>query len=143
MSPPNSRLAYTDCYDIMNAAIKDGTGARVEVESENHGINLRMRIQYARRIDRLDNRMTYAADSPLYGRSVYDPLVMRLKQIDDCWWVYLEVCSIGNLNIQGLSEVPHGASIEPEPDTESELEGPVEPIDTDVELPEPEPLRRI
>lgn len=139
MSPPNSRLAYTDCYDIMNAAIKDGTGARVEVADMNIGTNLRMRIQYARRIDRLDNRMTYEQGDPLYGRSVYDSLVMRLKQVDGRFWVYLEVRSIEKLNIESLSEVPHGTVAE----SDDEDEDLPEPADTDVELPEPEPLRRI
>ena len=90
MTISNSRLSYEDCYKIMDAALDDKIGARVKMVNHDAAVFLRMRLHTARSIDRRDNQQIYEEDDPLYGRSVYDKLVTRIRKIDDDIWIYVE-----------------------------------------------------
>lgn len=75
----------------MDQAVADPKGVRVRVESEPAGIYLRMRLHQARTIDRDDNRKTYEAGHPMYGRSPYDALVFRSPFTDTDGAVWLQI----------------------------------------------------
>lgn len=104
MPTSTSRLSYQDCYDIFNAALANERGIRFEVPDFGAGNQLRVRLHYARSIDRKENREAYATDHKLYGRSIYDPLVVRLRNEDRKWWIIIEKFSIDSLNIQPLGK---------------------------------------
>ena len=94
-----SRLAYEDCYKVMDAALEDAIGARVKFIDHGTAMFFRMRLHQARKIDRKDNMQLYEEDHPLYGRSAYDKLAARV--IDA--WVYVEKIGIDLGEIEPLS----------------------------------------
>lgn len=93
MPPPTSQLAHTDILAAMDRAISNGKGVRVFCgPSLGDAVNLRQRAYRAREIDRRENRKIYEPEDPLYGRSVYDRLLMIPRENDaDGWFLYIEV----------------------------------------------------
>ena len=91
-----SRLAYSDCYDLLEKAISSDyqTGLRVLFANRNEAIHFRQRLHNARYVDRLDNTKVYPDNHPMYGRSVYDILHIRCREMRDHdktgWWLRLE-----------------------------------------------------
>lgn len=116
-----SRLAYEDCYKVMDAALDDAVGARVKFSDHGMAMFFRMRLNQARKIDRKDNMQLYEEDHPLYGRSAYDKLVARVEDT----WVYVEKIGIDLGDIEPLSGVPKL----PPPEPILQLEAPT-PTDT-------------
>lgn len=104
MATSQSRLSYTDCYEVLDKAIANQKGIRVEVSDLGAGRHYRVRLHQARSIDRKDNKETYPEDHKLHGRSVYDQLVVRLRLVKSKWWMYIERFSTDNLNIEPLGE---------------------------------------
>ena len=104
MATSTSRLAYNDCFDVLDEALANKKGIRVEVPDWNTGNYYRLRLHSARAIDRKDNKETYPDDHKLYGRSIYDQLVVRLREEGKKWWMYIERFSTENLNIEPLGE---------------------------------------
>mgnify|MGYP001604604296 CR=1 FL=1 len=104
MATSQSRLSYSDCYEVLDKAIANQKGIRVQVDDFGAGNNYRLRLHQARAIDRKDNRETFPEGHKLHGRSVYDQLVVRIKEIKGKWWMYLERFSTANLNIEPLGE---------------------------------------
>jgi hypothetical protein len=50
-----------------------------------------MRMNQARQLDRRFNGERYrGVDDPRRGRSNYDALSMRVRRVDDMYWVYVE-----------------------------------------------------
>lgn len=119
MSLSNSRLAYNDCFDLLDRALDDPRGIRVELADENSAVYLRMRIHHARSIDRADNEKTYEPDHPLHGRSPYDILVCRIDSASDPVWLYLDKQKV---EIGRIEPIPEGTLIEHRPMLQ--LEGP-------------------
>jgi hypothetical protein len=104
MATSTSRLSYRDCYDVFDAALSNERGVKIEMLDYGAGNHFRVRLHTARSIDRKDNRAMYQPDHKLYGRSIYDPIVIRLRQEGTQWWMYLERFDAGSLNIQPLGE---------------------------------------
>lgn len=91
MSLSNSRLSYSDCFKLLDQALEESRGIRVQVPNIESANYLRMRIHHARSIDRSDNKHTYEdPQHPLHGRSVYDELIVRIEESGDRGWVYLD-----------------------------------------------------
>lgn len=106
MSTSTSRFAYQDCYDVLDRALEDDRGVRVKVKTLGDGTNFRVRIHTARRIDRDENRVLYPEqDHPMHGRSVYDPLVVKLATVNGAHYVYIEKREVIIGEVEGLSEV--------------------------------------
>lgn len=104
MTAPTTRLAYNDAFEAMNKALDDPTGIRIQVGSLPEAYTLRSRLHYARRIDRRDNTNLEETDE-LYGRSAFDPLIVRIKQDEEGeWWVYIERSTLKHNVIESLSE---------------------------------------
>ncbi len=90
MSLSTSRLAYTDCYELLDRAVEDTRGIRASVPTQAAATHLRMRIHQARAIDRSENAKTYAVDHPMHGRSPYDIFTVRIEESPACFWLYLD-----------------------------------------------------
>jgi len=110
MSLSNSRLAYTDCYELLDKALDEPRGIRVEVPDLNAATYLRMRIQHARAINRAENEKTFPDPAdPLHGRSVYDIFVVRIEDAGDHAWVYLDKQKV---ELGKVESIPEGHQIE-------------------------------
>ena len=113
MSLSNSRLAYRDCFDLLDRALEEGRGIRIELASRANATTFRMRIHQARQLDRTDNTATYPADHHLYGCSIYDELVARIEELDGRVFLHLDKQKV---DILGVEPIPEGYAIAaPEP----------------------------
>ena len=109
MTAAVSRLAFNDCFDIFDQAIADPTGIRVAFSSEGAAIHFRMRLHRARTIDRQDNAKLHPSDHPMHGRSPYDQIIIKIRKVEEGWFVYLEaLLDAGRLRVESLEglEVP-------------------------------------
>lgn len=92
MPMPLSPLAYTDCYQLFDAAVADPKGARVCKGKKEAAEHFRFRCNYARKINRDENARTYEPDHPMHGKSEYDKVTLTLREdTEGQWWVYAEV----------------------------------------------------
>lgn len=109
MPVSNSRLSYSDCFTLFEKALEDTKGARFQVAGGgNYGDShhFRLRMHQARSIDRKDNRELFQLGDPLFGRSVFDPLVIQIKQdTEGLWWIYVKHTEIDADQIEALSEL--------------------------------------
>src|SRR5262245_66125607 len=110
MTASTSRLAYSDCFDLMDRAMDSRVGIRVPMRRKDSIIDnrgaawqLRTRLHSARRIDRKDNTHIYEQGHPLYGRSRYDELCVRIYEENGTPYVYLEKRLIQEYQIEELS----------------------------------------
>lgn len=110
MTAPTTRLSYGDAYEALDLAKDDAKGIRLKQKDYASAATFRSRIHYARQVDRKDNLDIYDPGDPLFGRSVYDTLVVRLKQdTEGEWWVYIEHATIANMVVESLSEAEDAA----------------------------------
>lgn len=109
MPVSNSRLSYTDCFTLFDRALDDKKGVRYQVNkgaSRGDAWQFRLRMHNARQIDRKDNKELYEVGAPLYGRSIYDPLLIQIKQdVEQKWWIYVVHTEIDGDEIEALSEL--------------------------------------
>ena|SRR3974390_342155 len=77
MPTSNDRLSYTDCYVILERAIRDKVGIRLKFSNYGAAMHLRTRLHTARQLARAE------------GQSEYDPLVLRVRE-DNGSWLYIE-----------------------------------------------------
>lgn len=106
----SSPLAYSDCYDAMNRALEDDRGVRLKVDTRGNAEFLRMRLNTARAINREENARTYEKGEPMHGRSEYDKLMFRIKELRSKdgttrVYVYLEQVQSFVPEIENLSEI--------------------------------------
>src|SRR6266702_8822129 len=93
MPTSTSRLAYGDCYDLLDKAVEDAKGMRVRFSTFAGAQAFRMRMYAARSVDREDNKGIYPKDHPMHGRSPYDVLLMSVRRVsydspeDDSTWI--------------------------------------------------------
>ena len=105
MTAPTTRLSYGDAYDALDRAKDDAKGIRLRFDDKASAETFRARVHNARRVDREDNLTIYTQEDPLWGRSVYDPFIVRIKQdTEGAWWVYIEHTSLKNMVIESLSD---------------------------------------
>lgn len=108
MTTSTSRIAYSDCFELMDKAMDDPRGVRINFPDLGDARNLRLRLHTARKIERQENALTYEEGEPLYGRSAYDILYVPIIKHNKGWWVYLKKRVIENFQIEKLSEVEDG-----------------------------------
>ena len=105
MGMSTSRLAFSDCYELMEKALLDPKGIRVKFVTEDDAFHYRLRLHNARKIDRHDNFQLYEEGHQMHGKSPYDVLIMRMQRDDDGgMWLRLEKLSTDGLQIESLSE---------------------------------------
>ena len=118
MTMSNSLLAYQDCTDLLQKAVEDKVGVRVKVADQTSAIHLRNRLHYARRLHREENAKTYDEGEFMHGRSEYDGVVVRMKMIEEQWYIYLERLAIDESKIESLTGLqPIEDTAEPIPDS--------------------------
>jgi hypothetical protein len=112
MVTSTSRLAYGDCFDLMDKAIADPKGIQVKFAAGEEAWHFRIRLHTARKIDRHDNMQTYPESHPMHGKSVYDVLTMRIRSEgpNGMAWLRLERIDAREFEIESLSE----PEVEPE-----------------------------
>ena len=139
MSLSNSRLAYDDCFKLLDAALDEPRGIRVEVADEDKAGYLRKRIHQARAIDRADNARTYTdRDHPLHGRSPYDILVCRIEPANGHAWLWLDKQKV---EIGRIERIEEGAQIAA-PEPVLMIEGPkIDQVEIEIK-PQPQQVRR-
>jgi hypothetical protein len=104
MAMSQSRLAFSDCYELMEQAIADPKGIRVKFASEDDAFHYRLRLHNARKIDRHDNLQVFEEGHSMHGKSPYDVLVMRIERRDKQFWLRLEKLSLDGMEIESLSD---------------------------------------
>lgn len=110
MTAPTTRLSYGDSYDALDRAKDDPKGIRIRFKDYAEASTFRSRLHYARQVDRRDNLQIYDESDPLFGRSVYDTLVVRIREdTEGAWWVYIEHASIEDKVVESLSEIEDAA----------------------------------
>src|SRR5215472_3345814 len=110
MSLSDSRLAYENEYDAMDRALQSSnSGVRLGFSDQGRAINLRMRLNYARVLDRRFNRGRYPPDHPMHGRSEYDALTTRMREHGGRYWLYIE----RKPTIEIIEEIPEEDKAEP------------------------------
>lgn len=102
MSISNSRQSYSDCYEVLDRALEDELGVRVQMKDRDAAIFFRMRVHQARKINRRDNVDQYEVGHPMHGASVYDKLMVRIKHEGEAVWIYVEKTAIPG-NVESLS----------------------------------------
>jgi hypothetical protein len=104
MVTSTSRLAYSDCFDLMDKALADQKGIKVKFAQQEDAWHFRIRLHTARKIDRIDNKEVYDQGHPMYGRSVYDQLTMRIRKASEGVWLRLERIDAREFEIESLTE---------------------------------------
>jgi len=107
MVTSESRLAYADCYKVMEQAISDQypKGIRIKCASYEDAMHFRLRLHKARKIDRKDNLEVYPPGDIMHGKSVYDSLIMRIRMsVDNSAWLRLERVEAMEFEIESLEE---------------------------------------
>jgi hypothetical protein len=126
-----SRLAFNDCFDVFDQALGDPTGIRIAFSTEGLARHFRTRLHQARAIDRADNAKLHPFDHPMHGRSAYDSIIAKLRNVDGQWYVYLvPLRDAGNMRIESLE----GLEIPPPPPAPPRI---YKPEDQFLEMPEP------
>lgn len=107
MTVSTSKVAYEDCFDFFDQALDDEKGIRVRIPTMNDAIRLRMRMNYARRLDRDDNRLVFEPGDPLYGKSIYDRLTFRICTDIKTRTIWVHIDKIKNtvMAVESLSDV--------------------------------------
>ena len=110
MPRTDAKFAYEDCYAILDKALLDASGVRVGMLDEASCHTFRSRLNYARMLDRRQNRDAYDSSHPMHGQSEYDKLQFRIiegddecKRISSPWWVYVEHLKMPSV-VESLSD---------------------------------------
>jgi len=88
----------------MDQAIADAKGIRIKFASREEAWHFRIRLHTARRIDRTDNLETYGYGHPMHGKSAYDPLTMRIREMADGIWLRLEKVDAREFEVASLAD---------------------------------------
>ena len=105
MGMNSSLLSYEDCVALFDQALADARGIRVPCDDLGAARKLISRLHYCRTLVRKENREVYPdLDHPMHGKSEYDRIVVRLCEIEDKIFLYLERINIPLL-VENLSEI--------------------------------------
>ena len=96
MATSTSPLAYDDCFEALDRALKSERGIRITCADSDSAYHLRNRLNYARRADRKANADIYERGDPMHGTSQYDSLVVRLRLGDGKAVVLIEKIKLTN-----------------------------------------------
>lgn len=116
MPVSSSRLSYSDCETLFEKALADLKGCRYQVIVDGLEGDFGktkyfvMRMHQFRALDRQDNRVIFNPGDPMYGRSVYDSMIVRIKaDTEGKFWVYVVHTEIAESEIESLSELEQEA----------------------------------
>lgn len=101
--------AFDDEYAAWKRALEDPKGIRIPFEREGDAIQFRLRMHKARALDRDLAREAFDREHPMFGRSIYDELTVRVNWVDGVCYLYIDRIIRGEP--ESLSD------IKPEPET--------------------------
>lgn len=104
MSLSKSILAYNDCETFFQAAENDPKSIRIRCSTEAEAVHLRFRMSYFRKLDRERNCEVYQPGEFMHGRSEYDKYVLKVRLIDDEWWLCLTRAEADNRRVVSMAE---------------------------------------
>ena len=90
MTFSTSIKSYADCFDLFDQALASPLGIRNHCDDYGVANQLRGRLHYARNLLRKESRRLYEPENPDYDKWAYDPLLVRIRESDGAWWVYIE-----------------------------------------------------
>ena len=92
MSFSKSMFAFDDVKPTLDRALEAEKGIKVVCNNYGHAIITRSRFHYYRQMDREQNAKNYPPEHPLWNRSVYDKLILRVpkKGAPDAHCLYVE-----------------------------------------------------
>lgn len=104
MSFNRSPLAFDDARAVLDKALDTKKGLKIPCSSRGAAIQLRSRFNYYRKLDRAESKNLYDQDHPMFGRSAYDRLVLRIppKGEKDDATLYIEPHSVEKLTIEEI-----------------------------------------
>jgi hypothetical protein len=104
MSYNRSPLAFDDIRGAFERALASPKGIRISCATWGAAVVLRSRFNYLRKLDREANKKTFEVDHPLWNRSVYDKLVLRIPPKGDKEesMLYIEKRDVEDLNIEEI-----------------------------------------
>lgn len=80
MSFNRSILAFDDIRHVFDRALQTPHGLKIPCGSRGKAVNLRARFNYFRKIDRDESFKIYPPDHPMFGKSSYDKLALRIPE---------------------------------------------------------------
>lgn len=105
MGVSKSLLAYTDCIDYFDTALRFSEGCRIPVPDRNFAIRLRMRLNYCRSLDRDNNALLYPEGHKMHGHSQYDKITNIInEEPDGKVYLILERNDLQRLNVEPLGQ---------------------------------------
>ena len=105
MSYNKSPLAFDDIREAFERALNAERGIRITCVSRGAATILRARFNYFRWMNRKENAHTYEPDHPMWNRSVYDRLVLRIppKGSPEEAVLYIEPRLVSSLSIEEIT----------------------------------------
>lgn len=97
MSFNKSPLAFDDAREVFERATTAPKGIRILCSDRAAAVVLRSRFNYFRKLDREENKKTYPPDHPMYNRSAYDKLVLRIPQDEPALYIEPHTAEIYNI----------------------------------------------
>lgn len=70
---------YIDIRACLDKALASEKGVRLRFPDDKAAMTFKGRVHSCRYLDRKENKKIYAIDHPMYGKSVYDPLMVRTE----------------------------------------------------------------
>lgn len=80
MSYNKSPFAFDDIRSAFERALEAPKGIKLVCDSHSAAILLRSRFNYYRKMHRRENSEVYQPGDPMYGKSVYDRLILRVPK---------------------------------------------------------------
>jgi len=77
-----SITSYPDIRAALDKALESAKGVRLRFSDEKAAMTFKGRVHSLRYLDRKENTKIYSDKDPMYGRSAYDPLMV--KTVDAC-----------------------------------------------------------
>ena len=104
MGVSKSLLAYTDCIDYFDTALRFSEGCRIPVPDRDFATRLRMRLNYCRTLDRENNMWLYPEGHMMHGRSQYDKITNTISEADGKVYLMLERNDLQRMPIEPLGQ---------------------------------------
>lgn len=104
MSYNKSILAFDDVREVFEQALASPKGIRITCENRAAATILRSRFNYYRKMDRSENGRTYPTEHPMWNKSSYDKLVLRIpaKGSPEERVLFIEPRSASNLTVEEI-----------------------------------------
>lgn len=115
MTTPVSRMAYEECYDILDRAMESERGIQILYDKKGDALHFRVMLCAARDQDRKNNGRVYQPGDPLYRQTLYSKLRIRMPIFDEernKWVLRLGKDVIEDMEIEEIP-APERAVIEP------------------------------